>query len=707
MFKKIIIAGSFIFILPFFVLAENKTTVYQGHEAAADRIIVKLKEQFNFSNNILVKHHLTSADKITKKTSLKALANIYLVNIASPASLSEVLDSLNSDPQVELAEPDYLASADVTPNDTYFTSLWGMNNTGQTIYGNVGTVDADIDAPEAWNTITDCSAAVVGIIDSGIDYTHPDLAANMWQNPGEIASNGIDDDANGYIDDIYGYDFADGDNDPMDENNHGTHVAGTIGAIGNNSAGVVGVCWRAKLAALRFLDDTGHGWNSDAIEAINYAHIEGFRITNNSWGGDTYDPLLYAAIQAVQNEQVFVAAAGNDNINTDVTPHYPSSYSLANIISVTTTKNDDSQYYNYGATSVDLGAPGRYIYSTLPGGLYGSMSGTSMATPHVTGAAALLLAYKTDLTVAQIKTALVNTGDELASLSGKTVSGRRLNVYNALNSVLPVNHPPVASINDTYAGNEDEAINFDASASTDADGNALTYNWDCGDSTIQTTTTAIISHIYSEPGTYTLSLTVSDGLLTSVADTAIVTVNNVNLAPVAEAGSDQTIYLGETIILNGTASTDSDGTIASYYWDLGDGVIESGATLSYEYLAAGTYTVELEVIDNESAYSSDFLTVTVNELPKVTNIEVPENYITTVSVKIKWKKVKTAVQYRVKLMDQSGKKIKIYKVKKKYIYKVIKNLATSTVYKIKVRAKYDDHIFGPWSKSKKITTLAE
>jgi PKD repeat protein len=273
--------------------------------------------------------------------------------------------------------------------------------------------------------------------------------------------------------------------------------------------------------------------------------------------------------------------------------------------------------------------------------------------------------------------------------------------------VAPINHQPIAGIDDIYTGNEDEAINFDASASTDADGNTLTYNWDFGDSTIQTTSTAIASHVYAEPGTYTLSLTVSDGLLTSAADTAVVTINNVNLAPVATAGSDQTIYLGETITLDGTASTDSDGTIASYYWDLGDGAIQSGATLSYEYLAAGTYTVELEVTDNEGTYSSDFLTVTVNETPKVTNVEVPEKYITTVSVKIKWKKIKTAVQYRVKLMDRSGNKIKIYKVKKKYIYKIIKNLATSTVYKIKVRAKYDDHIFGPWSKSKKITTLAE
>lgn len=670
--KKIFYCSIFL-LLPFLASANENTTIYQGQEVNADRVIVKFKDQYSFSNTILSKHHLKSADKIIQRTKIKALKNIYTVEVQNTSSLSETLASLKADNDVEYAEPDYLLHGDNTSNDTYFTNLWGMDNTGQS----GGTVDADIDAPEAWDAITDCSSVVVGVIDSGIDYTHPDLATNVWQNPGEIASNGIDDDANGYIDDVYGWDFHNDDNDPMDDHSHGTHVAGTIGAIGNNSAGVAGVCWQVKLVALKFLDEHNSGWTSNAITAINYANTEGIAITNNSWGSGTYSTSLYNAIQAVQDEQIFVAAAGNDGTDNDALPHYPGAYNLSNIIAVTTTKHDDSQYYNYGATTVDLGAPGYSIYSTVPysiyGYYYGYKSGTSMATPHVTGAAALLKAYKSVLTVSQIKDALVNTGDPLSSLSGKTVSGKRLNVYNALSSV---NHQPAANIGGPYSGNEDTAINFDASLSTDADGDALTYSWDYGDSSSETTSIAAAIHIYNDPGTYTLSLIVNDGIINSEIATTTVTVNDINYAPVANIGGPYSGLADVEINFDASLSTDADGGSLNYSWDFGDGGSETvvNSATSHIYTKADTYTLSLIVSDgiNNSTAVTATVAVLANDHGGVSEVITEENNQITVVYEDDTTKTFTAFtgsgapiaalssdNARIVAVNKTGKKIKI------------------------------------------------
>ncbi|WP_233256491.1 S8 family peptidase, partial [Microcystis sp. 0824] len=276
---------------------------------------------------------------------------------------------------------------------------------------------------------------VIGVIDTGVDYNHQDLVGNIWTNPGEIAGDGIDNDGNGYIDDIRGWDFAYNDNNPSDVNGHGTHVSGTIAGKGNNGVGVTGVAWNAKIMPLKFLNDQGSGSTSNAILAINYATAKGVKLTNNSWGGGGYSQALYDAINAAgQAGALFIAAAGNDAKNTDTSPSYPASYNLANIISVASTTRTDalSSFSNYGLTSVDLGAPGSEIYSTTPNNTYSTYSGTSMASPHVAGAAALLWSQNPTWTAQQVKDALMNTGDPLASLAGKTVSGKRLNVFNAL-----------------------------------------------------------------------------------------------------------------------------------------------------------------------------------------------------------------------------------------------------------------------------------
>ena len=360
---------------------------------------------------------------------LKALGSLggrgsLLIETAPNVSYAEVKTSLSGLPGFRYVEPDFIISLDATtPNDPSFPSLYGLNNTGQT----GGTLDADIDAPEAWDLTIGSRSIVVGVIDTGVDYTHPDLAANIWTNPGEIAGDGIDNDGNGYVDDVHGYDFVNNDGDPMDDNGHGTHVSGTIGAVGNNAVGVAGVNWQVQIMGLKFLDSNGSGPTSAAVSALNYATMMrnnygvNIRLTNNSWGGGAFSQALSDAITASGNAgMLFVAAAGNSASNNDATPSYPASYNLPNIIAVAATDQNDAlaSFSNYGATSVDLAAPGVSILSTYPNNTYSSMSGTSMATPHVSGAAALAWSYAPGATYQQIRDALFDGVDPLPGLSG-------------------------------------------------------------------------------------------------------------------------------------------------------------------------------------------------------------------------------------------------------------------------------------------------
>jgi len=353
------------------------------------------------------------------------------------ADVEDVVEWFGANPNIAFFEPDAVLTIEAIPDDADFSQLWGMHNTGQT----GGTPDADIDAPEAWDIATGGSGIVVGIIDTGIDYNHPDLAANIWTNPGEIAANGIDDDGNGFVDDIHGYDFVNNDGDPMDDNRHGTHCAGTIAAVGNNERGVAGVNWSSSLMAIKFLDSGGGGWTSDAVRAINYATMmkAGYgvdiRVTSNSWGGGRYEQSLHDAIAAAGEADIlFVAAAGNDSSNNDASPHYPSNYGLDNVIAVAATDHNDSlaSFSCYGPTSVDLAAPGVSVYSTTPGDGYASLSGTSMATPHVSGTAALAWSCAPNATAEQIRDVLFAGVDPIGSLAGRMVTGGRLNARRSL-----------------------------------------------------------------------------------------------------------------------------------------------------------------------------------------------------------------------------------------------------------------------------------
>ncbi|QJB46713.1 S8 family serine peptidase [Dolichospermum flos-aquae] len=394
---------------------------------ASDKLIVKLKRQADITQANEIKSTL---GVVSTKTIDLTGAQIW--QLSPRTSVEAALATYRNSSLFEYIEPDYtITTAATIPNDPSFGQLWGLNNTGQS----GGTPDADIDAPEAWDIQTGNPNLVIGVIDTGVDYNHPDLVGNIWTNPGEIAGDGIDNDNNGYIDDVRGWDFAYNDNNPMDVQGHGTHVSGTIAGKGNNGVGVTGVAWNAKIMPLKFLNDSGSGSTSGAISAIAYATAKGVKLTNNSWGGGGYSQALSDVINAAgQQGALFIAAAGNSSQNTDINPAYPASYNLANIISVASTTRTDSlsSFSNYGLTSVDLGAPGSDIYSTTPNNTYSTYSGTSMASPHVTGAAALLWSQNPTWTAQQVKNTLMQTGDSISALAGKTVSGKRLNVYNAL-----------------------------------------------------------------------------------------------------------------------------------------------------------------------------------------------------------------------------------------------------------------------------------
>ena len=389
---------------------------------------------------------------------------LCLVKLPVGQSVEQALTPYNKAAGVLYAEPDYEVKASVIPNDARFGELWGMHNTGQS----GGLADADIDAPEAWDVQTGSGESVVAVIDTGVDYNHEDLSANMWRNGGEIAGNGVDDDGDGYVDDVYGINAITLTGDPMDDHDHGTHCAGTIGGVGNNGVGVAGVCWNVRIMALKFLDAGGSGYDSDAITCIQYAILKGAKVLSNSWGGGGYEQALKDAIDAAGAVGiVFCAAAGNSGMDTDSWSNYPSCYTSSNIIAVMATDNSDLAAYfsNYGRTTVDLGAPGVDILSCRRGGGYQLMSGTSMATPHVAGACGLLLSRNPSLTVEQMESALLRTVD-VPAIPLTCVSSGRMNIARALLQVgaswvtvspsAGTNIPPGSAVNVT--------VGFDADA---------------------------------------------------------------------------------------------------------------------------------------------------------------------------------------------------------------------------------------------------
>lgn len=445
-------------------VAASCTDVIENEMAVSDAVERVAQQEF-VPGQLLIKYKTTTAgtrlsqdilDMIQAnvveeiKTGAMELANARkggesgdLLLVQSNLGTLEAIERLRNMPEIEYAEPNWIYHHYATSNDTYFTngSLWGMYGSATSPANQFG-----IGAATAWaNGKTGSSTVYIGIIDEGYMFDHEDLADNAGVNPRETPGNGRDDDGNGYVDDVYGWDF-DGNNNTVFDgtgDDHGTHVAGTIGGVGGNGKGVAGVVWNVKLLSAKFLGSRG-GTTANAIKAVDYftdLKVDGglnIVATNNSWGGGGFSQALKDAIDRANDAGIlFVAAAGNSGTNNDATASYPSGYSSANIIAVASITNTGalSSFSQYGATTVDIGAPGSGIWSTVPRSSkgkiisgYASYNGTSMATPHVSGAAALYASYNLNATAAQIKAAILGATTPTASLAGKTATGGRLNV---------------------------------------------------------------------------------------------------------------------------------------------------------------------------------------------------------------------------------------------------------------------------------------
>ncbi len=466
--RFLLLGWASLFLIQLVAGSKEKVFSPHGREIVANELLVKLRDDVALPS--AGSFHADMGAKVLKRFS--NIPGVSLVRIEREGSLEAAIESYKRSGIVEALSYNYIRRASVEPNDAlYGASLqWGLNNEGEL----GGVADADIDAPEAWDTISDASDVIVAVIDTGVRYTHEDLAGNMWVNPGEIPGNGIDDDGNTFIDDIHGINSIDDSGDPIDDQGHGTHVAGILGAVGNNGIGIAGTAWNVKIMALKFLDAEGAGRDSDAIECINYAISKGARIINNSWGAEGFNTVLEQAIRDASDAGVlFVAASGNESNDNDANPSYPSSYELPNVVSVTATDKYDefASFANFGENSVDIAAPGVGVYSTYIGSDldYRALSGTSMAAPYVSGALALLIGQFPNESISSIQSRLYATSDTLASLARRCRTGGRLNLARALLPDLP------APINDQFenaaaiSGSPAISSGFNAAATSQSD----------------------------------------------------------------------------------------------------------------------------------------------------------------------------------------------------------------------------------------------
>ena len=421
---------SLILLVAACLASAQDTETHEGHEVKAQQVLFRLANPSTATVQRL--SQLADADDFR---ALSRNLNIYVLHSRS-AKVAVLLNILKNDAAVAYIEPDYIVKAVAAPpNDTYFSQQWALLNTP-----NQG---ADIGATGAWTVSTGGIASVVGVVDTGIDYSHPDLAANVWSAPAPFTvslSWGTLTCPAG----SHGYNGIARSCDPKDDNGHGTHVSGTIGAVGNNTLGVAGVNWTARIMALKFLDSTGSGTDSGAIDALEFAlqaktifgAAANVRVFSNSWGGSGFSQALLDEINHTNTaDALFVVAAGNIAQNNDLTPSYPAAFTAPNIVTVAATTNTDAlaSFSSYGRNTVHLGAPGVNIISTWPNASYASLSGTSMATPHVSGAALLVLSACA-LNTAALKSVLLANVDPVGSLSGITATGGRLNVNKAIHS---------------------------------------------------------------------------------------------------------------------------------------------------------------------------------------------------------------------------------------------------------------------------------
>ncbi|MBY0413097.1 MAG: S8 family serine peptidase [Bdellovibrionales bacterium] len=412
------------------------TASFSAHATPFNGYIVKVKDgsQFLSSKAVSTYGHVTK----TASTSFGTFGRLE----TNQGLSDKAMLALANNPEIEYIEPNYIITVDsvkASPKDAMFTKQWGLANTGKNGGGifSSGLAGEDINVSKAWDITTGATGAQtikIAVIDTGVDYNHPDLKGQMDINTAELNGNaGVDDDGNGYVDDIYGYDFANNDGDPADGHGHGTHCAGVIGAS-HNSIGIAGVMANVKIVGIKFLTDKGSGETIDAISAIDYAIKRGVRVMSNSWGGGDKEQSLLDAITAAETAGItFVAAAGNDSSNNDKTPSYPANYEVSNVVSVGSYASNGarSSFSNYGVSSVHVTAPGTGILSTYKGS-YSSLSGTSMATPHVSGIIGLILSKEPNLSPAEIRERLIKTSTQTSKLKTSSLSGGRVDAYRAL-----------------------------------------------------------------------------------------------------------------------------------------------------------------------------------------------------------------------------------------------------------------------------------
>ena len=435
---------------------------------ASGRIIVKLKPALPATDAAQVRNAFSA--RVEKRFDR---IGTEVWDIGS-VPVTEAVEKLRRDPRVELVEPDYLVYATaVYPNDPQFGQQWSLQNSGRPS----GKPDADMDGPEAW-TATPGTPVLIGVIDSGIEFDHEDLAGVVYTNPNEIPGNNFDDDGNGYADDVHGWDFRNGDNDPNDDNGHGTHVSGLIAAPGNNGKGVAGVCWSARIVPLKFLSASGSGATSDAIAAIQYAIRLGVKVLNTSWGSFLYSNALRDAVaDAADHGVLIIASSGNDTSDTDLYPTYPAGYDLPNVIAVTSTDRNDALawFADYGRNTVDIAAPGYDIIGTFPGNRYVRLSGSSMSTALVSGAACLLWSRAPFMTDQDMKAALYASVDKLPSLEGRVTTGGRVNLQRLMSTIDTTAPAAVAGLGVQTTASNAVTLAWIASGDDGATGRASRY----------------------------------------------------------------------------------------------------------------------------------------------------------------------------------------------------------------------------------------
>jgi len=548
-------------------MADDSNTDYVPGE-----LIVWFAPQAEISTQAMEQIYTTTHAQVgaepIKTLSALGHTNIQLVQIPAETSVQQAVQSYLSIEGITYAEPNYILERQKTPNDPEYAKLWGMNT---------------IMAQAAWEYTTGSKEVIVAVVDSGVDYTHEDLKANMWHNPGEIPGNGIDDDGNGYIDDYYGWNFVNNNADPMDMYGHGTHVAGTIGAVGNNGVGIAGVNWNVSIMAVKGLNSSGNGTIFNLISAIIYASYMGADVINNSWGGGSAkSAILEETVR--KSPAVVVFAAGNENRNLDTTPN-AQSISGPNVILVAAAdeNGNPASFTNYGKKTVQVAAPGVSIYSTAPNNKYEFDTGTSMAAPHVSGLAALMKAANPNLTAAEIKNIIMETVTPGAQWSERTTAGGIINAANAMAKV----HEQDLKASFTIDVTEGYAP-LSIRVTDTSKGNPISWTWDFGDGT-PPKSGKTATHTYTNAGIQTITLHISDGTKSSRATETITVRPKASITAVPRSGSAP---------LNVAFTISNTGGAGTGYIKPGDGAIleishitGEPQTVTHTYQKTGTYTV--------------------------------------------------------------------------------------------------------------------